>query len=118
MARIDLKVPFAEKDETKSLGAKCDPSVKTWYTPEGVDIGTLARWLLVTEHADLEQSPEFCVRAPFYYVIESVSDCWGCSNFTRVAILVTDGSRACKRWKKRIDRARNHCGRLTAPDRA
>lgn len=45
MARIDLKVPFAEKEEAKSLGAKWDPSLKTWYIPEGVGIGPLAQWL-------------------------------------------------------------------------
>ncbi|WP_256581267.1 MULTISPECIES: DUF5710 domain-containing protein [unclassified Pseudomonas] len=70
MARIDLKVPFAEKEEAKSLGAKWDPSLKTWYIPEGVDIGPLAQWLPVTEHADLEHGPEFCVRAPYYYVMD------------------------------------------------
>lgn len=84
MARIDLKVPFAEKDEAKSLGAKWDPSLKNWYIPEGVGIGPLAQWLPATEHADLKHGPEFCVRAPYYYVMESVSDCWGCSNLTRV----------------------------------
>lgn len=84
MARIDLKVPFSEKDEAKSLGARWDPSLKTWYIPEGVGIGPLAQWLPVTEHADLEHGPEFSVRASYYYVIESVSDCWGCSNLTRV----------------------------------
>ncbi|WP_253279491.1 DUF5710 domain-containing protein [Pseudomonas brassicacearum] len=84
MARIDLKVPFSEKDEAKSLGARWDPSLKTWYIPEGVDISPLAQWLPVTEYADLEHGPEFSVRAPYYYVIESVSDCWGCSNLTRV----------------------------------
>lgn len=51
MARIDLKVPFSEKDEAKSLGAKWDPSLKTWYIPDGVDISPLAQWLPVTEHA-------------------------------------------------------------------
>ncbi|VVN67835.1 hypothetical protein PS834_00213 [Pseudomonas fluorescens] len=66
MARIDLKVPFSEKDEAKSLGAKWDPSLKTWYIPDGVDISPLAQWLPVTEHAELEHGPEFSVRAPFF----------------------------------------------------
>lgn len=44
----------------------------------------MAQWLPVTEHANLEHGPEFSVRAPYYYVIESVSDCWNCSNLTRV----------------------------------
>jgi hypothetical protein len=32
----------------------------------------------------LEHGPEFSVRAPCYYIIESVYDCWSCSNLTRV----------------------------------
>lgn len=84
MARIDLKVPFSEKDEAKLAGARWDSNLKTWYVPEGVEIGPLARWLPVTEHLDLKHEPEFYVRAPYYFVIESISDCWSCSNWTRV----------------------------------
>ncbi|WP_277960745.1 DUF5710 domain-containing protein [Pseudomonas sp. RIT-To-2] len=84
MERINLAVPFSEKDEAKSLGARWDPSQKTWYIPEGVQVGPLTRWLPVTPLEDLVHGPEFYVRAPYYYVIESISDCWGCSNLTRV----------------------------------
>ncbi|WP_248767663.1 DUF5710 domain-containing protein [Pseudomonas sp. MWU12-2345] len=84
MERINLAVPFSEKDEAKSLGARWDPSLKNWYIPVGVEIGPLLRWLPVTQQADLEHGPEFCVRAPYYYVMESISHCWGCSNLTRV----------------------------------
>lgn len=38
MARIDLKIPLSEKDEAKSLVARWDPRLKTWYIPEGADI--------------------------------------------------------------------------------
>ncbi|MBD8476552.1 hypothetical protein IFT98_20865 [Pseudomonas sp. CFBP 8770] len=84
MERINLAVPFSEKDEAKSFGARWDPSQKTWYIPEGVEIGPLTRWLAVTQHGNLEQAPEFSVRAQYYYVMESVSDCWACSTPTRV----------------------------------
>ncbi|WP_122440161.1 DUF5710 domain-containing protein [Pseudomonas viridiflava] len=84
MERINLAVPFSEKDEAKSLGAKWDPSLKTWYIPVGMEIGPLTRWLPVTQHEDLVHGPEFSVRASYYYIIQSVSDCWGCSNLTRV----------------------------------
>ncbi|WP_449116731.1 DUF5710 domain-containing protein [Pseudomonas viridiflava] len=84
MTRIDLTVPFSQKDEAKSLGARWDPNLKTWYVPEGVEPGPFARWLPVPEDLDLEHEPEFGVRAPYYYVIESVSDCWKCSSRTRV----------------------------------
>ena len=32
--RVDLKVPYARKEEAKELGARWDPSAKTWYTTE------------------------------------------------------------------------------------
>ena len=30
--RVDLRVPYSEKDEAKALGARWDPSMKKWYT--------------------------------------------------------------------------------------
>lgn len=84
MARIDLVVPFSEKDKAKSLGARWDPSQKTWYVPDGMSVAALVRWLPKPGKSELEHKPEFAVRSPFYYVVESTSDCWNCSNRTRV----------------------------------
>lgn len=39
-----LKVPFAEKDEAKALGARWDAAIKKWYVPAGVDPAPFARW--------------------------------------------------------------------------
>lgn len=39
-----LKVPFAEKDEAKRLGARWDAAIKKWYVPAGVDLAPFARW--------------------------------------------------------------------------
>lgn len=36
MPRIDLTVPFAEKDEAKRLGARWDGERKLWYVPDVV----------------------------------------------------------------------------------
>ncbi len=43
--RVDLVVPFAEKDEAKALGAMWDPGIKRWYVPAGVDAAAFERWL-------------------------------------------------------------------------
>jgi hypothetical protein len=43
--RIDLKVPFAEKDEAKALGAKWDAAKKIWYALNPADASLFARWL-------------------------------------------------------------------------
>ncbi len=43
--RIDLKVPYAEKDQAKIQGAQFDFDKRTWYAPPGVDLQKLKRWL-------------------------------------------------------------------------
>lgn len=40
-----LKVPYAEKDEAKCLGAKWDAARKKWYVPAGVDAELFSRWI-------------------------------------------------------------------------
>ena len=44
-SNIPLKVPFKEKDEAKSLGARWNPDGKHWYVPEGVDATPFGKWL-------------------------------------------------------------------------
>lgn len=43
--RTDLKVPFAEKDEAKRLGARWDPSKKVWFVQNKDDLTPFAQWL-------------------------------------------------------------------------
>lgn len=47
-SRVDLAVPFAEKDQAKALGARWDPDVKRWYVPAGVDADAFERWFIKT----------------------------------------------------------------------
>ncbi len=44
-SNIALKVPFKEKDEAKSLGARWNPEGKHWYVPEGVDAAPFEKWI-------------------------------------------------------------------------
>ncbi len=43
--RINLTVPFADKDQAKSLGAKWDANLKQWYIDADADMGKYRRWL-------------------------------------------------------------------------
>ncbi|MBS1191096.1 MAG: hypothetical protein H6R10_2888 [Rhodocyclaceae bacterium] len=43
--RTDLRVPFAEKDEAKRLGARWDPARKVWYVQNQADLAPFSRWL-------------------------------------------------------------------------
>lgn len=43
--RIELRVPFAEKDEAKYLGARWDPIKRTWYVENRLPVSSFAKWL-------------------------------------------------------------------------
>jgi len=42
--RFNLKVPFAEKDQAKKLGARWDAGMKVWYVGEKADLALCAKW--------------------------------------------------------------------------
>ena len=44
-SNITLKVPFNEKDQAKSLGARWNAEAKLWYVPQGVDAAPFEKWL-------------------------------------------------------------------------
>ena len=39
-----IQVPYPEKDDAKSLGAKWDPINRLWYIPIGKEIKNFSRW--------------------------------------------------------------------------
>lgn len=43
--RVNLKVPFAEKDAVKALGARWDASRKVWYVQNVEDLKPYLRWI-------------------------------------------------------------------------
>lgn len=45
MQKIYLQVPFKEKDQAKSLGARFDWDAKLWYVNQGTDLNKFVRWL-------------------------------------------------------------------------
>ncbi len=48
---IALKVPFNEKDQAKSLGARWNAESKHWYVPQGVDAAPFEKWFTNTPAA-------------------------------------------------------------------
>jgi len=42
--RVNLKVPFAEKEQAKKLGARWDAAQKIWYVEQQTDLAPFARW--------------------------------------------------------------------------
>jgi exodeoxyribonuclease VII large subunit len=44
-SRVDLRVPFVEKDQAKVHGAQGDTENRTWYAPPGTNLDNFKRWL-------------------------------------------------------------------------
>jgi len=76
MARIELRVPFEDKDEAKRLGARWDSALRLWVVPEGLDPARFARWLPAL------RAPN--VRAPSYFLAASRRCCWRCAATSQV----------------------------------
>lgn len=43
--RINLKVPYEEKDKAKSRGARWDSARKTWYVEDAEDLRPFLKWI-------------------------------------------------------------------------
>ena len=50
-SNINLKVPFNEKDQAKSLGARWNAEAKLWYVPQGVDAAPFEKWVSSTSNS-------------------------------------------------------------------
>jgi hypothetical protein len=68
--RVDLKVPFAEKDDAKRLGARWDVERKVWYVPDGLDASKFAQWM--------RRGPDITILSERYFIAQSESQCWKC----------------------------------------
>ena len=53
---MNLKVPFNEKDQAKSLGARWNAEAKLWYVPQGIDTAPFEKWLSSSPNAASTQS--------------------------------------------------------------
>lgn len=97
MARTDINVPYAEKDEAKMLGARWDTANKTWYIPEGISIANFSKWLPVGN-----------VNAPYWYIAQASGHCWKCGKETvMTSVLLPEGHQTLEQdddgpvyWKK------------------
>ncbi len=80
MSRIDLQVPFNEKDEARRLGARWDPAARVWYVPANLDGAPFEKWR--------PRPAQPNIRAPRYFLATTTRDCWRCMASTRVVAIV------------------------------
>ena len=55
--RVDLRVPFSEKEEAKVHGAQWDSINRTWFAPPGTNLVNLKRWLPEGVQLDQPKAP-------------------------------------------------------------
>lgn len=90
MARVNLFVPYAEKDAAKSLGAKWDAVAKTWYVPDGIESASFQKWLSAPRTPastdTTSQKPE--IRCNRFFVATAHEKCWKCSAPVQMVAIV------------------------------
>jgi hypothetical protein len=62
--RFNLKVPFAEKDAAKQLGARWDAANKLWYVEDKADMSPFSKWSPTPRDASAPPSSSAPTRAP------------------------------------------------------
>ena len=73
--QLPLNVPFASKDQAKSLGARWDPKARCWYVPHGLDIQLFKLWWpegLELPGGDGVATPSSCTAARAKPALEAV----------------------------------------------
>jgi hypothetical protein len=76
MPRVELRVPYEDKDRAKRLGARWDPVARLWFVPEELDSARFERWL------PTDNEPN--VRGSSYFIAASTRRCWRCQATSRV----------------------------------
>lgn len=117
MGRLNLSVPYSEKDEAKRLGARWDASLRLWFVPEGVEQKPFQQWK--------ETEPVVNIRAARYFIASTARRCWKCGELTTSytfgfpgeyevleVIIDDDAPGECLEWV-RCDRATAFCSYVT-----
>lgn len=61
--RINLQVPYSDKESVKSLGAKWDVARKTWYIIDPQDLEQFKKWIPSIRDWDEQQADKQAKRA-------------------------------------------------------
>ncbi len=72
-----INVPYDEKDEAKSLGAKWNPNLKKWYVDERKNYYKFEKWIL----GNKEYVSILC---DYFYIVEGTHICFKCHKPTKV----------------------------------
>lgn len=86
MDKIFINVPYSEKEEAKSEGARWDPKNKSWFISKDMDKKHFSKWL----QTDKKQHNHTVLMPPIF-LVESQERCWKCSSFSKVYCFAASG---------------------------
>lgn len=95
--KIYLNVPYSEKDEAKSKGARWDPNEKKWFITNTHNQLPFSSWL----ETKVENTSGRKLYPPIY-LVQSFEPCWRCRHFSRVYCLA-DSKLNCFSYVERIE---------------
>ena len=72
-----IDVPYAEKDEAKSLGAKWNPNLKKWYVEGRKNYYKFEKWILGNKE-------NVSILCDYFYIVEGTHICFKCNKPTKV----------------------------------
>lgn len=72
-----IDVPYTEKDEAKSLGAKWNPNLKKWYVEERENYHKFEKWILGNKE-------NVSILCDYFYIVEGTHLCFKCNKPTKV----------------------------------
>ncbi len=71
MGRVNLVVPFSDKETVKKMGGRWDGVLKVWFAPADVDPGRFEKWMV--------KPPSINLRAPSgFHLARTGAYCWSC----------------------------------------
>ena len=77
-----LNVPYAEKDEAKSLGARWNPELRKWYVTDKKDYHKFTKWY--------EDKNANLIIMDHLYIIIGKQNCFKCKEQTNVLSFASD----------------------------
>ena len=73
-----INVPFSEKDEAKSLGAKWNPERKKWFVEDKKNYPKFKKWILSDDEGG------HMILCDHYYIVVGLHTCFKCKKQTEV----------------------------------
>ena len=86
MEKIFINVPYSEKEDAKSKGARWDPQNKSWFILDNMNKEPFSKWLV----SDKEKYNCTTLIQPVF-LVKSKEPCWKCAGISDVYCFAASG---------------------------